>query len=259
VPVDGKKKASKLQLPKASRQEISSEEEEEEEVGTSEEDDPDYTEGDEGSDPEQDGRSDSEADVTEDEDDVKVLKERKQSASNAMVKTSAKQVKKEKKTPVKRKIRDDKDTPKSKKKRLSKEKEVKEKEEESEEKEEKTFSVDTNDESASKEEGLKKSGKKEMPTFSDKNVDYDLFHNSATNVIPRRIKISNNLVITSRMVEQVESKNITNDYPAITFQRKTAGEKCFEFILPLGLVPKIMEAMNIIVKDNGKFFANTNA
>jgi len=85
-------------------------------------------------------------------------------------------------------------------------------------------------------------------------VDYDLFHNSATNVIPRRIKISNNLVVTCRMVEQIESKNLSNDYPAVTFQRKTAGEKCFEFILPLNLVPKITEAFGIIVKDNSKFF-----
>jgi len=139
---------------------------------------------------------------------------------------------------------------KSKEKKLTTKKETRE-----DEKKEVTMdAVESKEESQSS----KKSSKKEMPAFSDKNVDYDLFNNSASNVIPRRIKISSNLVVTSRMVEQTESKNITNDYPAITFQRKTAGEKMFEFILPLGLVPKIMEAMNIIMKDNTKFFDNAS-
>ena len=173
-----------------------------------------------------------------------------------------KDIKKKPTASNKRKASDDDDVAKkAKKKKLEGGKEEA-KLEDKDSKDEKVYAMETGDESAKDDsQGSKgKSGKKEMPTFSDKNVDYDLFHNSATNVIPRRIKISNNLVITSRMVEQIESKNITNDYPAITFQRKTAGEKCFEFILPLGLVPKIMEAMNIIVKDNSKFFANsTNA
>ena len=190
-----------------------------------------------------------------------------------MSKTTAKQVKKEKKPTASRKRKKDDvdvaadDVAVKKRKKVVREKVGKEKTVEkaekdksgSPDKEEKEHPMETTDDAGSKDEGAKtKGGKKEMPAFSDKNVDYDLFHNSATNVIPRRIKISNNLVITSRMVEQLESKNITNDYPAITFQRKTAGEKCFEFILPLGLVPKIMEAMNIIVKDNSKFFSNSN-
>lgn len=258
VIIDGKKKAS-LQVSKTSKEEATTEEEENE---TSEEDDPDYVEGDESSDSEQDGRSDSEEDISENEDDDQVMKKTKESPATAMVKTSAKQVKKDKKqAEVSGKKRKKANAEKASNEQV-KRKKLSEKSAEAEaesgpvlEKEEKSYSMETGDDS----QNVKgKGARKEMPAFSDKNVDYDLFHNSATNVIPRRIKISNNLVITSRMVEQTESKNITNDYPAITFQRKTTGEKCFEFILPLNLVPKIMEAMNLIVKDNSKFFANVN-
>ena len=263
MPVDGKKKAT-VSMSKASKEEISiSSSEEEEDEGTSEEDDPDYTETNEGSDSEQDVRSDSEENVSEDEDDVKIVK-KKESVAASMSKTAAKQVKKEKKPQVrqKRKVDAAAAAPVDVKKRKVAKKVAKDKDEEGKtDKEEKEHPMETGEDASGKDDpqGAKgKGGKKEMPHFSDKNVDYDLFHNSATNVVPRRIKISNNLVITSRMVEQIESKNITNDYPAITFQRKTAGEKMFEFILPLNLVPKIMEAMNLIVKDNGKFFTHSN-
>lgn len=259
MPVDGKKKAT-VSMSKASKEEISSSEEEEDE-GTSEEDDPDYTEANEGSDSEQDVRSDSEENVSEDEDDVKIVK-KKESVAASMSKTAAKQVKKEKKPQVTQKRKAAAAAPVDVKKRKVAKKVAKDKDDEGKtDKEEKEHPMETGEDASGKDDsqGTKgKGGKKEMPHFSDKNVDYDLFHNSATNVVPRRIKISNNLVITSRMVEQIESKNITNDYPAITFQRKTAGEKMFEFILPLNLVPKIMEAMNLIVKDNGKFFTHSN-
>ena len=257
MPVDGKKKAA-MPLPKASKEEISSEEEEEDE-GTSEEDDPDYTEGNEGSDSEQDVRSDSEENVSEDEDDAKIVKKKKESVAASMSNTAAKQVKKEKKPQARQKRKFDATAAASanaKKRRVAK-KYVEGKNN----KEEKEYPMETGDAASVKEDsqGAKgKGGKKEMPHFSDKNVDYDLFHNSATNVVPRRIKLTNNLVITSRMVEQIESKNITNDYPAITFQRKTAGEKMFEFILPLNLVPKIQEALEYIKNDNHKFFNNPN-
>ena len=261
MPVDGKKKAA-VPLPKTSKEEISSEEEEEDE-GTSEEDDPDYTEGNEGSDSEQDVGSDSEENVSEDEDDVKVMK-KKESLAASMSKTAAKQVKKEKKPQVRQKRKldaNDAASAHAKKRKVAKKYVGNKDAEGKNNKEEKEYPMETGEAASVKEDsqGAKgKGGKKEMPHFSDKNVDYDLFHNSATNVVPRRIKLTNNLVITSRMVEQIESKNITNDYPAITFQRKTAGEKMFEFILPLNLVPKIQEALEYIKNDNHKFFNNPN-
>lgn len=254
VAVDGKKKETSkvLHMSKASKDQVSSSEEEEEE--SEDEDDPDYSESHEEGHSESDGRSDSEEDFTENEKDAKDVKE--PTLAEAMIKTSAKQVKKKKpdKNNVvsgKRKSSDQASDPKKKKRKFN------------DERKEKTFTVDVDEskdqEAKDDQQGSKGKGKKEMPAFSDKNVDYDLFHNSATNVVPRRIKLSNNLVVTCRMVEQIESKNITNDYPALTFQRKTAGEKCFEFILPLNLGPKITEAINLIVKDNAKFFANSSS
>ena len=253
--VDGKKTSSKkgkaLPLPKkgkeATEEEVSSDEASEDEA------DPTYEESSEADDSQSDGGSDVETDQSEDEVDA----EDQLTASEAMKKSKAKLVKKPKetkKTPSKKKA--------SKRKAENETKpSKKQKTEVEEKKDEKTFdpvqadaATSVADDSSSK---AGKPTKKEMAQFSDKNVDYDLFHNSATNVIPRRIKISNNLIVTCRMVEQFESKNITNDYPAITFQRKTAGEKCFEFILPLNLSPKIVDAVNLIIKDNARFFTNS--
>jgi len=101
----------------------------------------------------------------------------------------------------------------------------------------------------------KKKRKGEPPIFSDKNCDVDLFHSSPTNVVPKRIKISNNMIVTCRLVEQTEQgRGLAYDYAAITFQRKTGNEKLFEFIVPLNLAPRIIEALKIIVKENHKFF-----
>lgn len=97
--------------------------------------------------------------------------------------------------------------------------------------------------------------KKETPIFNDKNVDFDLFNSSPSNVVSRKIKVSNNLMVTCRMIDQTEGKSsLTYDYAALTIQRKTANEKMFEFIIPLSLTPRIIEAMKIIVDENKKFF-----
>jgi hypothetical protein len=268
VSVDGKKATSKK--PKTVSMSKRTQEEAEEEVSSSssseaseDETDPDYEESVASDVSQSDGGSDAETDVSENEDNAE---DSSLTAAAAMKKTKAKMIKKPKQTKKTlstrskaSKRKSDGDVKSSKKRKT--EGKAEEKVQAVEKKEEKTFSPDADaDATAAGEDAStasktgKASTKKEMATFSDKNVDYDLFHNSATNVIPRRIKISNNLVITCRMVEQFESKNITNDYPAITFQRKTAGEKCFEFILPLNLSPKIVEAVNLIINDNAKFF-----
>jgi len=101
--------------------------------------------------------------------------------------------------------------------------------------------------------------KKETPIFNDKNVDFDLFNSSPSNVVSRKIKVSNNLMVTCRMIDQTEGKSsLTYDYAALTIQRKTANEKMFEFIIPLSLTPRIIEAMKIIVDENKKFFKPQN-
>ena len=57
------------------------------------------------------------------------------------------------------------------------------------------------------------------------------------------------------MIDQAESKgNISYDYAAMTFQRETANKRMFELVMPLGLAPRIIAAMKIIIDENKKFF-----
>ena len=103
----------------------------------------------------------------------------------------------------------------------------------------------------------KKVGKKEPPTFNDRNVDLDLFHSSPTNVIARKVKVSSNLIVTCRNIDQIEgarSGNVGYDFAALTFQRKTNNDKMFEFVVPLALAPRINEAIDHIIEENKKFF-----
>lgn len=103
----------------------------------------------------------------------------------------------------------------------------------------------------------KKGGKKEAPTFNDRNVDLDLFHSSPTNVIARKVKVSSNLIVTCRNIDQIEgarSGNVGYDFAALTFQRKTNNDKMFEFVVPLALAPRINEAIDHIIEENKKFF-----
>ena len=106
-----------------------------------------------------------------------------------------------------------------------------------------------------KEKETKGGKKKEFPIFNDKNADVDLFHSSPNNVVARKIKVSTNLMVTCRMIDQAESKgNISYDYAAMTFQRETANKRMFELVMPLGLAPRIIAAMKIIIDENKKFF-----
>ena len=106
-----------------------------------------------------------------------------------------------------------------------------------------------------KEKETKGGKRKELPIFNDKNVDVDLFHSSPNNVVARKIKVSTNLMVTCRMIDQTESKgNISYDYAAMTFQRENANKQMFEIVMPLGLAPRIITAMKIIMDENKKFF-----
>lgn len=107
---------------------------------------------------------------------------------------------------------------------------------------------------AEKKDSGKGKKKPELPAFTDKDVDIDLFHSSPTNVVPVKIKVSSNLIVSCRNVDQAESKNITYDYAAVTIQRKTGNDKMFEFIMPLSLTPRIISAMKLIMRENTKFF-----
>lgn len=113
----------------------------------------------------------------------------------------------------------------------------------------------SSDEKPTKAEIVKKS-KKEALVFNDKNCDFDLYKQSATNVHNRKIKISNNVILTCRMIDKHEGKLLSYDYAALTLQRKTANEKMFEFVLPLTIAPRLKEGIEIIIQENPTFFSN---
>ena len=50
---------------------------------------------------------------------------------------------------------------------------------------------------------------------------------------------------------------LANDYAALCFIRKTKADKLFEFNIPLFCLDKLAEALQIIRKDNAKYFAGT--
>jgi hypothetical protein len=104
--------------------------------------------------------------------------------------------------------------------------------------------------------GGKKSKKKEAPIFNDKNVDYNLYNDAPENVMARKIKISNTVMVTCKMIDAISggANGLSYDYAALTFVRKIQNAKAFEFNLPLTLVPSIIEALKLIVKDNPRFF-----
>jgi len=105
-------------------------------------------------------------------------------------------------------------------------------------------------------------GKKKNQIFNDRNVDLDLFNSSPNNVKPQKIKVSNNLLVTCRNIDQVEgarAAGVSYDFAALTFQRKTNNDKMFEFVVPLALATRIKEAIEHIIKENPKFFNNSKA
>lgn len=101
--------------------------------------------------------------------------------------------------------------------------------------------------------GPSKKPAKKNELFNDSNLDCDLFKSAPTNVVSRRIRVASNLIVTCRMISQALN-NLSYDYAAVTFQRKTQNEKMFEFIIPLNLTPRLIQAMQYIVAENPKFF-----
>ena len=96
--------------------------------------------------------------------------------------------------------------------------------------------------------------KKELPDFSDKNVDFNLYHDDPQKVNLKRIKISDSVIVSCKMIQVNQRQSNSFEYPAIVFARKGRTDKAFEYNLPLNLAPKVIAALNIIVKENPKFF-----
>lgn len=102
--------------------------------------------------------------------------------------------------------------------------------------------------------GDEKRPKKEYPDFSDKNVDYNLYHEDPCTLIQKRVKISNDVVMSCKMITVNQSQANRFEYAAVVFARKGKTDKAFEYNLPLNLAPRIIAALNLMMKDNPRFF-----
>lgn len=103
----------------------------------------------------------------------------------------------------------------------------------------------------------KKNNKRQLQLFNDKNLDFNLFESDPSNVISKKIKVSNNVIVTCKMLDAAETKQgggLLYDYAALTFQRKTKNGAMFEFSLPLNVTPTLIDALKIIIEANTKFF-----
>ena len=88
------------------------------------------------------------------------------------------------------------------------------------------------------------------------HCDFNLNQDTPENVIPTKVKINNNLMLTCRMIE-ANSNSINGlqcDYAALCFIRKTKNEKVYEMNVPLNTLDKIVEGCRLIRKANQKFF-----
>jgi len=225
VPVeDAKKKTKSVEIIETDDEVDLSEEEEEEveETEASSEESDNNTDNDE-ADPE---GADSDEDWSQEKNDKKEDAKRKA----ALLKRKRKAV--EKKTPSKKIKKSDDDVKGKNDKKNAKGKEKVEK----------------------KEETTAGEKKKELPDFSDKNVDVNLYNDDPNTVTLKRIKVSENVVVSCKMISVNQKQANGFDYAAIVFARKGKTEKAFEYNLPLNLAPKLVTALNIIIKENPKFF-----
>ncbi len=99
-----------------------------------------------------------------------------------------------------------------------------------------------------------KKEEKEEILWNEANCDVDLDDHAASNVHYRKIKISNNLILSCKMISHLENKNLHSDYAALVFSRKTKGEKMFNFLVDMRVTERLIKALQIIIEENPVFF-----
>jgi hypothetical protein len=106
------------------------------------------------------------------------------------------------------------------------------------------------------EKNEKNGGKKkaELRDWNTAKCDFDLFAESPTNILHRSCKITNNLILSCKMITQNEVKGLQSDFPALVFSRKTNGDKVFDFSVDLKLTDRLIQAMRYIIQENPTFF-----
>lgn len=92
--------------------------------------------------------------------------------------------------------------------------------------------------------------------YNDKNVDFNLYNEAPEHIKNVKIKLSSNIVLMSRMIEASgnTTQGLTYDYAAMSFVRQSKNGKAYEFNLPLTLALNVVKGVNLLVKQNPKFF-----
>jgi len=108
-------------------------------------------------------------------------------------------------------------------------------------------------EKSSKSTKTKKEGAGEI-IWNDRNCDIDLDDQAASNVHFRKIKISNNLIISCKMISHLENKNLHQDYAALVFSRKTNKDRTFDFLIDMRVTERLIKALQIVIDENPVFF-----
>jgi hypothetical protein len=96
-----------------------------------------------------------------------------------------------------------------------------------------------------------------MVEYNDKNVDFNLYNEAPEHIKNVKIKISSNVVMICRMIEATgnTSQGLTYDYAALSFVRQSKNGRAYEFNLPLTLAPSITKGINLMIRENTKFFS----
>ena len=83
--------------------------------------------------------------------------------------------------------------------------------------------------------------------FDETDISFDM---SAENIKPKKIKVSNSLLIESKILTVKEDGGKSFTFPAIVFAKKLKNNKLFDFNIPLSLGLKVRDALSIILKAN---------
>jgi len=96
--------------------------------------------------------------------------------------------------------------------------------------------------------------KKKSTDFSALNIDVNLYDDDPNRLVKKSIQISKDTVVSCRMITVQQPRANSFEFAAIVFTRKGKDDKAFEFNLPLNLAPRIINALNLMIKHNSNFF-----
>ena len=108
---------------------------------------------------------------------------------------------------------------------------------------------------SSKKERKKDSNVVSNSKFTDRFVHVNLYNEAPDNVVPKTIMLNNSLLLSCQLQCADPGRNLNFDYAGLTITRKIKDDKCFDFNMPLNVAPTLIKALNLIIKENKRFFS----